>query len=475
MSPPPSSGTSLAATGGQHLLRRLRWAALLVPLVLALALELSHALLDPVFSPWVDRLLVITTVLVIALLFYQFVFAQLELLQNQLTSQNRELLGLHGASLSVAADLSLDSVLQTVVDNARELLRARYGALSVIRPDRSIRLFLHSGLDPATAEAMGDPPQGRGLLGAPLHQGQRIRLESIQDDPRSVGFPPRHPPMRSLLAVPITGKSPYRGNLYLSEKLDGSAFTAEEEETLVRFAHQAAIAIDNAYLHHQVRELSAARERIRIAHEMHDGLAQVLAYVNTKSQVVQEYCRQGKIDVAEVHMKQLSEAAREVYEDVRGHILELRTATPSEIGLLEALRQYTDKWQRHSQVELEVELPETLDLSPEIELQLLRIVQESLTNVRKHAQARQVSLAVTTENDRVRVVISDDGRGLAGDRSALGPHSPRFGLTTMRERAEAVGGTLDLTSARGEGTRITVVLPYTSVSKEGATHAPTPG
>ncbi len=100
--------------------------------------------------------------------------------------------------------------------------------------------------------------------------------------------------MKSLLAVPIPCKMPFRGNLYLCDKVDGTPFDANDEATLGHFAVSAAIAIDNAELHRRVGELAASDERLRLAHEMHDGLAQVLAYVNTKAQAVQGYLRNGK-------------------------------------------------------------------------------------------------------------------------------------------------------------------------------------
>ena len=119
--------------------------------------------------------------------------------------------------------------------------------------------------------------------------------------------------MRSLLAVPIQCKGPFRGNLYLSERTDGAPFSREDEETLARFAVQAAVAIDNAHLHRRVRDLAASEERLRLAHEMHDGLAQVLAYVNTKAQAVQGFLRHGKSQEASDQLNQLAAAAREVY------------------------------------------------------------------------------------------------------------------------------------------------------------------
>ena len=250
------------------------------------------------------------------------------------------------------------------------------------------------------------------MLGVALHEGQRLRLDDISKDPRSVGFPPGHPPMRSLLAVPVVCRVPHHGNLYLSEKEDGGGFTADDEEVLVRFADQAAIAIDNAYLYGQVRELGAARERLRIAHEMHDGLAQVLAYVNTKAQVVREYLRQGRSEEAQKHLDEFAEAARNLYGDVRQQILELRTIRPEEGGLLAAIADYAKGWGQQTGVAVELSLPPAIELAAEAQRQLLRIVQEALANVRKHARATRVRVAVEQRRRRRSgSLVSDDGAG----------------------------------------------------------------
>jgi signal transduction histidine kinase len=294
-------------------------------------------------------------------------------------------------------------------------------------------------------------------LGEVLKEGQRLRLRRLGGHPRSVGFPPHHPPMDSLLAVPVVGVSRYRGNLYLTEKRGAAEFTAEDEEALVRFATQAAIAIDNAHLHQQVRGLAAAEERLRIAHEMHDGLAQVLAYVNTKAQAVKEYLRSGSTAEADAQLDQLAGAAREVYTDVREAILGLRSTADPDTDLAEALRRYVESWQDQTGVQADLEVDEVA-LPDGVELQLVRIVQEALANVRKHAQARRVEIRLARRGGTVRLSIADDGVGFAP--AAPGRRDfPRFGLATMRERVESVGGRIELTSVPGEGTKIVVELP----------------
>lgn len=185
-----------------------------------------QTVLTPLLSPWVRRLLVFAAALVLLALFYDQVFGRLEKLERRLQRQNRELLELHAAALAVTANLSLDTVLQTVVERARGLLGTRYGAISVVDESGHITAFVTSGIDHELQLAIGDPAHGRGVLGAPLHEGQRLRLDDISKDPRAVGFPSGHPPMRSLLAVPVVCRVPRHGNLYLSEREGGGSFSA---------------------------------------------------------------------------------------------------------------------------------------------------------------------------------------------------------------------------------------------------------
>jgi signal transduction histidine kinase len=453
-------GTDTVEAGPERapLLRQLRWLLLSVPVVLAVSLAGVHRLAGPTLSPWTDLLVTGSVALVVAAIFYRLLTRRVQLLQRDLVRQNRELLGLHGAALAVSADLSLDTVLQTVVDRACSLVGARYGALSVVDQEGQIQIFVTSGIPADLRARIGAPPQGRGLLGRVLKEGQRLRLDQLDLHPDASGFPPHHPQMRTLLAVPVLCRGPYRGNLYLSEKEDGDRFTPEEEETLVRFARQAAIAIDNAFLHRQVHELATARERLRIAHEMHDGVAQVLAFVNTQTQVVREYCKQRRMEDAETQLERLADTSRQVYADVRAQILELRSATPSEDGLAGALSRFVEQWQRLTGIEVALDVPAPLQLDPHVELQLLRIVQEALANVRKHARASRVEVALAVSGDQFQLVIIDDGVGFDPEATVRGT-GPRFGLATMRERAESVGGMLEIASASGAGTRMEINLP----------------
>jgi len=151
------------------------------------------------------------------------------------------------ASRLVTSELELPSVLRQIVVAALELVGARYGAVGVIAPDGSLAQFIHVGMPDETAHEIGHLPEGHGLLGALIEEQQPIRLESLQEDPRSSGFPAHHPAMQSFLGVPIRVRGEVYGNLYLAERT-GGPFTAEDEELLVALAGTAGAAIDHARL-----------------------------------------------------------------------------------------------------------------------------------------------------------------------------------------------------------------------------------
>jgi signal transduction histidine kinase len=267
--------------------------------------------------------------------------------------------------------------------------------------------------------------------------------------------------MRSLLAVPVTCKGPFLGNIYLSEKFDDSLFTVDDEESLERFAVQASIAIDNAHLHAQAEEIATARERLRIAHEMHDGIAQVLGYVNTKVQAAKQYFRVGKTEEGNQQLEQLAISARQAYSDVRESIVGLRTLPGRDRSLAEVLAEFLQHWKDQSGIEAELTIDPALRLEVSVELQIVRIIQESLTNVRKHARATTARVNVDRDDDELVVSIQDDGAGFNPEATARGEF-PKFGLTTMHERAASIRGSLDIDSAPGQGTTVRFTMPLGS-------------
>jgi len=171
--------------------------------------------------------------------------------------------GLVDAGIALSSELSLDALLQKLVETAAELTGARYAALGVIDRTRSgLERFVTTGIDEPTRSEIGDPPHGRGILGVLVGDATPLRLHDIADDPRSVGFPPGHPPMKTFLGVPVLLRHVAYGNLYLTEKLDGGDFTEDDEELVRLLAGQAAVAIENARLYESATRWSRQLESL---------------------------------------------------------------------------------------------------------------------------------------------------------------------------------------------------------------------
>ena len=178
------------------------------------------------------------------------------------------------AFVAITSELDLDVVLQTIADTAREVGKARYAAMGVLDENGRITSFITSGITKEQRELLGEPPQGHGLLGALIKEGQPLRIPVISEDPRSCGFPPNHPPMTSLLGVPVSLQGRITGDLYLTDKIDAPAFSAEDEWWLTIFSRQAAIAIENARLY----------KKARIAQQRAQTLADLTSQLNQSIQ-----------------------------------------------------------------------------------------------------------------------------------------------------------------------------------------------
>ncbi len=442
-------------------LQRVKRLTILVPFLFLVLLEAVRRVSGWDFdTSWPGYLLLAAVVALGVLAFAEMVFGVIGRLEDQLVQQNAELHALNASGLDILGELNLDLVLQRVVDESSRIVGSRYGALSIVNAEGEIDRFFTSGVPPDERARIGHLPRGRGLLGIPLRLGERLIVDDIATDPRSAGFPADHPPMHSLLAVPVETGNGIIGNLYLSERQDGRGFTTANAETLGRIATQAAIAIENARLHQAIHGEAIAEERERIAHEMHDTIAQVLGYVNTKAQAVETFLGAGDTVRATEHLHQLSGAAREAYADVRENLMGLRAATGEGRDFHGTLHDYVQRWQDMSGVAVEMAGIVGADaerLDPVVELQLLRIIQEALTNVRKHARATKVWLSLVLHDGELEAVVADNGQGISSTINGGG--LPRFGIATMRERAEAVGGHLSVEQRPGGGTVVRAQVP----------------
>ncbi len=362
------------------------------------------------------------------------------------------------AGIAITSELSLDSVLQTLVRIAADLTGARYSALGVIdRAGSGLERFVTHGIDDKGRSAIGDVPRGLGILGVLIADARPLRLDDLTRDPRSVGFPPNHPPMHSFLGVPIMTRGVAFGNLYLAEKQPQGSFTEEDEETVMLLAAQAAVAIENAgsVQRDALRRAVQAQEveRRRLARELHDETGQALTSILLGLAAVE---RSESAEAAHAAAAALRELVVETLQNVRRLAVELRPSALDDFGLEPALRRLGQTVREGGALDVQVEARLGGQRLPaDVETALYRIVQEALTNVVKHAEAKHVSIVLTRKQASVLVMIEDDGRGF----DPAQPSVVGLGLQGMRERVELLDGSFQVEAAPRTGTTLIVELP----------------
>ena len=402
---------------------------------------------------------------------------------------------LHAAEVAVASDLELDAVLQTVADRARDLTNAAYGALGVLTLEGdALELFITSGLDDSQRERMGGPPKGLGLLGAVTHSKVPIRVHDMSSDPRSSGMPGTHPGMTSFLGVPLRIGDRAYGNLYLTNKEEGAAFTERDETIVSMLAAEAAVSIENA---RQFKTLQRLLDELRQTQQQRDRF---YAFVNHD---LRNACS-GVLMWSERLLLETSGKARDIPEKIRRgseHAMRL----VQDVLDLESLSQgRLETWPR--MIVVNDLLQATMDgIHPEAEKKKMRLrLKRNRSNLRMVADPDRVLQIMTNllsnaikyspEGTDVRlsadlsrecpervpeaerwlaISVTDQGPGVpeADQERIFGEYekggsgrSKRggvgIGLTLSRRLAEYMGGALTLESTPGKGATFTLWMPH---------------
>ncbi|MCW5874639.1 MAG: GAF domain-containing sensor histidine kinase [Anaerolineales bacterium] len=447
--------------------RTLRWMAIVLPLVFMVAVIYLRFSYVPPEHGAEGNIFAILAVALGATAFSIFFFNIIERREEEITNRGRQIEALHEAALALTMELDLQVVLQKMVDISRNLLHAKYGALGVVeRGTTNIQQFLTAGIDADTRVRIGAPPRGHGLLGLLISpEGGALIIDDIQSDPRATGFPPNHPPMKSLLGVPIKSKGEIFGNLYVADKFEGPSdsevllsFTEEDHQLLQKFATQAAIAIENAQLYRKTQELAVVQERERFGMALHDGIMQSV-YAAGLSLQEAKYEIQTNTEHASRRIDQSVESLGQVLRDLRNYIMGLRTGRFQGQDVATSLGQLTTELRANTLMTVNYDAPtkfSVIRLDEERTEEILLIAREALNNIRKHAQAHNVLVSLKGEGDQVVLKIVDDGIGFDFEAASGGDG---HGLRNMRERARKLGGDLEITSEPSQGTHLRVQMP----------------
>jgi len=309
-------------------------------------------------------------------------------------------------------------------------------------------------------QGLGDSP-GDPSLGLAIHLAEEARRAGqvilIPDLDRRLGLDPTVVQgATSAAAAPLVAGGEFLGVLVMASHRS-RLFQPRHASFLLAIAHQAALAISNAQLHTQVQQLAILEERYRLSREMHDGLAQTLSSLGWRLDHLKMLLSKGDVEGLARELSDTRQAVRDAYLDVREAIDGLRLAVDHEGGLVAAVTEYVTDFEKRTGIRSHFWADDSLpDLAAQTDLQLLRIVQEGLTNVRKHAVAHHVWVRLQSTSEGIELIIADDGQG-------FDPHLPRgrhhLGLASMRERAQSLDGGFTLATSPGRGTRITVTVP----------------
>lgn len=448
-----------------------RWAWVFVPMLGVLVLEaLQDTLLQtdlplPVHLLLLGLVLLGGAALVANRLFRRFdrMTIELEAQKQALEARGAATAALQHVSLVVSGLRELDVVLDTVTEQARLLLGGEVALLCLAGDDGALAPRSRRG--PHEAFHLGPDncphPDGRGGPCSLLTATAAVGSGGLASAPLCRFVDPAY--LGSSVAVPLRAGERVLGTLAVSAA-DSQQFGVLELATLDSLASIAAVAIDNARLYRRVRELGMVEERNRIARELHDGLAQVLTYVGTKSDAAISLLDAGRSAEARLQLADLGSTARSVYVDVREAILGLSTPLEPGRGVVLAVRDYAEQYSEAAKLPTRViasPQAEAARLAPAAEAQALRILQEALTNVRKHAAARRAVISAARDGDSVLLEVRDDGEGF-DPADVPASDWPHFGIATMRERATSVGGSLEIVSRPGHGTTVRLRLPVAS-------------
>jgi signal transduction histidine kinase len=347
---------------------------------------------------------------------------------------------------------TLAQVLERIAEEAKHLLGVRYAALGVPDESGGMRYFKTAGMTPEEIALMEHLPHGHGLLGVIMNEQETVRLDHMQEDPRSSGFPKHHPHMSSLLGTPIKAGERLYGMLYLCDRINGESFSEQDEWLVEALAGYAALAIAGVQLREQQHRLTLLEERERIGMELHDGIIQSLYAVGMHLDLMR-----GSDQVKPDDMMHAIHDLNTIIDDIRRYIMDLKRTASEQRTIREALQELVYRMRIPSRVNIEIDAsnnPPRFD--PATFEAILQIVNEALSNAVRHAEATNILLTALQQQNTLIITVRDDGKGFD---PALTSNNNGLGLHNIQQRARIYGGSVDIDSVPDRGTRLTIRIP----------------
>lgn len=325
-------------------------------------------------------------------------------------------------------------------------------------PSGDLQLIASRGLSKGFICAEERIPAGDCLCGEAAGTGEIVSSSDLASEPRLSRAACRDEALGSLICIPLRARDRTLGILTLYANRS-HAFSKLDPDWLVLIGQQIGIAIENALLYARVRDSAVKEERERIAQEIHDGIAQSLAYLNLETKKLEKSLKTHPAPRALAELGQIREVIRGTYEEVRELLVDFRMKFKNGEDLRASLDRYLKEFGERTGLRARLACPESLPpLTDRVQHQIFRVVQEALSNVRKHASAREVAISISRTGGRLDICVRDDGSGF-DPRSISRSAYFHQGLAIMRERVESLHGKIRLDSVPGRGTTVRVSVP----------------
>ncbi len=367
---------------------------------------------------------------------------------DSLRSRERQMEALHSLDDVSRSHHTLDVLAAQTLQTAMHGWKTQAGAIFLYQPEEDRWLSL-------AQEGLGGFASARFVLAQESAQRafseQTLILHPVLPEgaPHSLG---------SIAALPLITEGEAFGALFLGTRRP-HGFGQQHADLLLTISHQISLAIRNAQLNEEVQQTAMLRERYRLAREFHDGLAQTLGYLGLQLDRMERMFQKKQYDKIEREINETRQVVRSAYMDVREAIEGLRLRVDDPEQLAYNLETYVRDFALQTGIETHFHAsPEHLTAPSHITLQMLRIAQEALTNIRKHARADHVEVQLSWLENQLELRVADNGVGFPDVPRQQGGYRS-YGLTSMRERAESVGGRLSLVTGPGQGAVITVTVP----------------
>ncbi|MEN8760936.1 MAG: GAF domain-containing protein [Thiogranum sp.] len=383
---------------------------------------------------------------------------------RRIKQKNHSLEILYDVAANINAARDLQELLTRFLHTLKNAVDARAGMVRMLTSDGNMQLIASSGLDPEVIEREQLISVERCLCGKAAQSGEVYALDDLQGCGQFVGRPFFDNKQVEMIAVPLRYRGQILGVYNLFTEQSGLVEREDVKNLLTSIGQHLGMAIEKSRLDEEANRLSIMEERTRLANELHDSLAQSLASLKFQVRVLDELLHSGEESALWHELELIENSLDEAYTELRELIAHFR-APVDKRGLVPAIEQAVERFRRDSGISAFLQLEwGDANLTAEVDIQVLRIVQEALANIRKHSEANAVRVLMRAGKDgNYMVLIEDDGVGIQ-DRVIDGGPGEHLGLKILQERAERIGGDVKIESEAGEGTR--VILLFTQPREE---------